>query len=85
MNPANLAVIFGPTLMGHGRSPPSRQGGFNGGGGLGGDDETGDALRDEASWQGKVVETIILSTFQIFDDDEADGQGNSGSGTAVES
>jgi Rho GTPase-activating protein RGD1 len=47
MTASNLAIVFGPTLMG--------------GGG------TGD-VRD-AAWQAKVVETIILNTFQIFDDD----------------
>jgi Rho GTPase-activating protein RGD1 len=51
MTPSNLAIIFGPTLMGQGGGPAAAD------------------VRD-ASWQAKVVETIILNTFQIFDDDD---------------
>lgn len=50
MTPSNLAIVFGPTLMG--------QGGMGGAGDV-----------KDAGWQAKVVETIILNTFQIFDDD----------------
>ncbi|KAL6857939.1 Rho GTPase-activating protein [Amphichorda felina] len=47
MNAHNLAVIFGPTLMG---TDPSK------------------AIAD-AGWQIKVVDTILLNTYQIFDED----------------
>ena len=48
MTAQNLAIVWGPTLMGGGNS--------------------GD-IRD-AGWQAKVVETILVNTFQIFDDDD---------------
>lgn len=53
MTASNLAIVFGPTLMGPG---PGVAGGAN-------------DVRD-AGWQAKVVETIILNTYQIFDDDD---------------
>jgi hypothetical protein len=55
MTPSNLAICFGPTLMG--------QQGHIGGPGVGGD------IKD-AGWQSRVVETILNNTFQIFDDDD---------------
>ncbi|ERF76826.1 hypothetical protein EPUS_08006 [Endocarpon pusillum Z07020] len=51
MTPSNLAIVFGPTLMGQGGGP-----------GLGDP--------NDAAWQARVVETIILNTYQIFDDDD---------------
>jgi Rho GTPase-activating protein RGD1 len=48
MTASNLAIVFGPTLMGQGQAGDVR----------------------DAGWQAKVVETIILNTFQIFDDDD---------------
>jgi hypothetical protein len=55
MTPGNLAICFGPTLMG--------QQGHSGGPGVGSD------IKD-AGWQARVVETILNNTFQIFDDDD---------------
>jgi hypothetical protein len=55
MTHANLAICFGPTLMG--------QQGHSSGPGVGGD------IRD-AAWQARVVETILNNTLQIFDDDD---------------
>lgn len=52
MTPGNLAIVFGPTLMGQGGGPG------------------GQADVRDAGWQARVVETIILNTFQIFDDDD---------------
>ncbi len=51
MTPSNLAIVFGPTLMGQGGGP-------------------GHGDPNDAEWQAKVVETIILNTYQIFDDDD---------------
>ncbi|KAL4894179.1 hypothetical protein BDV59DRAFT_15417 [Aspergillus ambiguus] len=48
MNAGNIAICFGPTLMG-----------ANGAGGN---------IAD-AGWQVRVIETILVNTFQIFDDD----------------
>lgn len=53
MTPGNLAIVFGPTLMG-----------------LGDDSASGVADVRNAGWQARVIETIILNTFQIFDDDD---------------
>lgn len=50
MTPSNLAIVFGPTLLG-------QQG-------------LGQGNVRDAGWQARVVETIILNTFQIFDDDD---------------
>lgn len=47
MTAHNLAVIFGPTLMG---SDPS-------------------VAISDAGWQIRVIETILLNTYQIFDED----------------
>ncbi|KAL2009178.1 hypothetical protein VTN00DRAFT_7372 [Thermoascus crustaceus] len=47
MNAGNIAICFGPTLMG-----------ANSGGNIA-----------DAVWQTRVIETILLNTFQIFDDD----------------
>ncbi|KKA18500.1 Uncharacterized protein T310_7537 [Rasamsonia emersonii CBS 393.64] len=47
MNAGNLAICFGPTLMG-----------ANSGGNIA-----------DAGWQARVIETVLLNTFQIFDDD----------------
>ncbi|KAJ5114677.1 hypothetical protein NUU61_000436 [Penicillium alfredii] len=47
MNAGNLAICFGPTLMG-----------ANAGGNIA-----------DAGWQVRVIETILVNTFQIFDDD----------------
>ncbi|KAJ9286303.1 hypothetical protein DTO021C3_6196 [Paecilomyces variotii] len=47
MNAGNLAICFGPTLLG-----------ANSGGNIA-----------DAGWQARVIETILLNTFQIFDDD----------------
>lgn len=47
MSSQNLAIVFGPTLMGN---PP------------------GASIAD-ASWQVRVVDTILQNTYQIFDDD----------------
>ncbi|KAE8379213.1 hypothetical protein BDV26DRAFT_259997 [Aspergillus bertholletiae] len=47
MNAGNIAICFGPTLMG-----------ANSGGNVG-----------DAGWQVRVIETVLLNTFQIFDDD----------------
>ncbi|CAL5866524.1 uncharacterized protein PFLUO_LOCUS733 [Penicillium psychrofluorescens] len=47
MNAGNLAICFGPTLMG-----------ANSGGNIA-----------DAGWQVRVIETILVNTFQIFDDD----------------
>ncbi len=47
MNSSNLAIVWGPTLMGAG---------------------TGGKIQD-AGWQVKVVQTILESCYQIFDDD----------------
>jgi Rho GTPase-activating protein RGD1 len=55
MNSANLAICFGPTLLGqlsHGGGPS-----------VGGD-------MNDTHWQARVVETILNNTFQIFDDDD---------------
>ena len=60
MTPSNLAICFGPTLMGGG----GKDGGA--GGGVGGQ---GADIRD-AGWQARVVETILVNTLQIFDDDD---------------
>lgn len=60
MTPSNLAICLGPTLMGAGQSSGGAPGGA---GGQGGD------VRD-AGWQARVVETIIVNTLQIFDDDD---------------
>ena len=60
MTPSNLAICFGPTLMGGGQQ--------GNGGGVGGAGQGGD-IRD-AGWQARVVETILVNTMQIFDDDE---------------
>lgn len=49
MNAGNIAICFGPTLMGA----------SSGGGGN---------IAD-AGWQVRVIETILVNTFQIFDDD----------------
>lgn len=46
MSPQNLAIVFGPTLMG-----------------------TGSNIGD-SGFQARVVETILLNTYQIFDDDD---------------
>ena len=58
---ANLAICFGPTLMG-GQSAA-------GGGASGGANGQGGDIRD-AGWQARVVETILVNTLQVFDDDE---------------
>jgi Rho GTPase-activating protein RGD1 len=50
MTAGNLAIMFGPTLMGPGAGAVTD-------------------VRD-AGWQARVVETIILNTYQIFDDDD---------------
>ena len=55
MTPSNLAICFGPTLMG--------QKGLSGGQSVGGD------IKD-AGWQARVVETVLNNTLQIFDDDD---------------
>ncbi|OJJ43417.1 hypothetical protein ASPZODRAFT_136275 [Penicilliopsis zonata CBS 506.65] len=47
MNAGNIAICFGPTLMGG-----------NAGGNIA-----------DAGWQVRVIETILVNTFQIFDDD----------------
>ncbi|BAE63354.1 Rho GTPase activator (Rgd1) [Aspergillus flavus] len=47
MNAGNIAICFGPTLMGA---------------------SSGGNVAD-AGWQVRVIETVILNTFQIFDDD----------------
>jgi len=47
MSSQNLAIVFGPTLMG---TAP------------------GSSIAD-ASWQVRVVDTILQNTYQIFDDD----------------
>lgn len=47
MNSSNLAIVWGPTLMGAG---------------------SGGKIQD-AGWQVKVVQTILDSCYQIFDDD----------------
>ncbi|PYI02157.1 RhoGAP-domain-containing protein [Aspergillus sclerotiicarbonarius CBS 121057] len=47
MNAGNIAICFGPTLMG-----------ANSGGNIA-----------DAGWQVRVIETILVNTFQIFDDD----------------
>ncbi|PWY67498.1 RhoGAP-domain-containing protein [Aspergillus heteromorphus CBS 117.55] len=47
MNAGNIAICFGPTLMGAG---------------------SGGNIAD-AGWQVRVIETILVNTFQIFDDD----------------
>ncbi|GAB1196015.1 hypothetical protein APSETT444_005281 [Aspergillus pseudonomiae] len=47
MNAGNIAICFGPTLMG-----------ANSGGNVA-----------DAGWQVRVIETVLLNTFQIFDDD----------------
>lgn len=59
MTAQNLAIVWGPTLM------------SNGGAGAGPGPAAGPMgdIRD-AGWQAKVVETILLNTLQIFDDDE---------------
>ncbi|RMZ82206.1 hypothetical protein DV738_g1826, partial [Chaetothyriales sp. CBS 135597] len=66
MTTQNLAICFGPTLMGHGGS-----GNGNGGSGsAAGAGAGGQADVKDAGWQARVIETIINNTFQIFDDDE---------------
>lgn len=45
MTAQNLAIVFGPTLMGT------------------------DSNLADSGFQSKVVETILLNTYQIFDDD----------------
>jgi hypothetical protein len=45
MTPQNLAIVFGPTLMGT------------------------DSNLADSGFQSKVVETILLNTYQIFDED----------------
>lgn len=50
MSPQNLAIVFGPTLMGTGAAPGSNIG--------------------DSGFQARVVETILLNTYQIFDDDD---------------
>jgi len=50
MTAQNLAICFGPTLMGP-------QGGAG-------------ANISDAGWCARVIETIVVNTFQIFDDDE---------------
>ncbi|KAM0109733.1 Rho GTPase-activating protein [Aspergillus fumigatus] len=47
MNAGNIAICFGPTLMGA---------------------SSGGNIAD-AGWQVRVIETILVNTFQIFDDD----------------
>ncbi|BCS22929.1 putative Rho GTPase activator (Rgd1) [Aspergillus puulaauensis] len=47
MNAGNIAICFGPTLMGA---------------------SSGGNIAD-AGWQVRVIETILMNTFQIFDDD----------------
>jgi len=47
MTAGNLAICFGPTLMG-----------TNSSGNIA-----------DSGWQARVIETILLNTFQIFDDD----------------
>ncbi|KAK0749248.1 hypothetical protein B0T18DRAFT_406135 [Schizothecium vesticola] len=47
MSPQNLAIVFGPTLMGAAGSNIS-----------------------DSGFQARVVETILLNTYQIFDDDD---------------
>ncbi|KAL1882038.1 hypothetical protein VTK73DRAFT_2752 [Phialemonium thermophilum] len=47
MNSQNLAIVFGPTLMG--TAPGASIG--------------------DASWQVRVIDTILQNTYQIFDDD----------------
>ena len=59
MTPSNLAICFGPTLMGGGG--PAAAGGAGA--------QQGGDIRD-AGWQARVVETILVNTLQIFDDDE---------------
>jgi Rho GTPase-activating protein RGD1 len=54
MGRANLAIVFGPTILG-------------GGNGAGG--EIAGGVRD-AELQARVVETVLANTFQIFDDDD---------------
>lgn len=46
MTAGNIAICFGPTLMG----------------------ASGSSLID-SGWQNRVIETVLLNTFQIFDDD----------------
>ncbi|EAW09221.1 putative Rho GTPase activator (Rgd1) [Aspergillus clavatus NRRL 1] len=48
MNAGNIAICFGPTLMGA---------------------SSGGNIAD-AGWQVRVIETILVNTFQIFDDDD---------------
>ncbi len=48
MGTQNLAIVFGPTLMG---TVPG-------------------ASISDASWQVRVVDTILQNTYQIFDDDD---------------
>jgi hypothetical protein len=48
MSPQNLAIVFGPTLMGT---------------------SAGSNISD-SGFQARVVETILLNTYQIFDDDD---------------
>jgi hypothetical protein len=57
MTESNLAIVFAPTLL-------MAQQGPKGSGSVGNSD-----LAD-ASWQAKVVETILVNVLQIFDDDE---------------
>jgi Rho GTPase-activating protein RGD1 len=55
MTSANLAICFGPILLGQ----PSHGGGPSVGGDM-----------NDFYWQVRVVETILNNTFQIFDDDD---------------
>jgi hypothetical protein len=54
MTESNLAIVFAPTLMGQPKGPAS----------------AGSSDLADASWQAKVVETILANVLQIFDDDE---------------
>lgn len=47
MNASNLAIVFGPTLMGA---------------------NTGPDIQD-AGWQVRCIDTILVNCYQIFDDD----------------
>lgn len=59
MTHGNISIVFAPTLMGHSKS-----------GGASGTPTSPSADIADAAWQAKVVETILVNTLQIFDDDE---------------
>ncbi|KIV89369.1 hypothetical protein, variant [Exophiala mesophila] len=58
MTHGNLAIVFAPTLMGQGKSGPNST------------PTSPNTDIADAGWQAKVVETILVNTLQIFDDDE---------------